>query len=88
MTTILIAIVHYLSLAFSILLIAKVLLSYFMDRYHPVKQTIDRIVDPILAPIRRILPQTGFIDFSPVVAIILVQVLEAILVRLLLSVGG
>jgi YggT family protein len=88
MITILIALIHYISLAFSILLIAKVVLSYFMDRYHPVKQTLDRIVDPILDPIRRVLPQTGFLDFSPVVAIILVQILEVILTRLLIAVAG
>lgn len=78
-------IIHYLSLAFSLLLIVYVVLSYFMDPYHPVRMTVNRLVDPILIPIRRILPQTGMLDFSPIVAIILVQVLEYILTRILIS---
>jgi YggT family protein len=85
MIIILVAIIHYISLAFTILLIAKVILSYFMDPYHPVKRTIDQIVDPVLDPIRRFMPRTGFIDFSPMVALILIQILERLLTTLLIS---
>jgi YggT family protein len=88
MIGLLLTLVNYLSLGFSLLLIAYVVLSYFMDPYHPVRQAIDGIVNPILNPIRRIMPQTGMIDFSPLVAIILVQILEFILTRLLISLGS
>jgi YggT family protein len=84
----LLLLIHYISLAFSILLIAYVVLSYFMDPYHPVRSTVDRMVNPLLNPIRRIMPQTGMLDFSPLVAIILVQVIEFILTRLLISLAG
>jgi YggT family protein len=67
------------------LVIVKVVLSYFMSPYHPIRESIDRIVEPLLEPIRRILPQTGMIDFSPLVLIILLQVLEVVLRNLLLS---
>jgi YggT family protein len=67
------------------LVIVKVILSYFMSPYHPIRESIDRIVEPLLEPIRRILPQTGMIDFSPLVLIILLQVLEVVLRNLLLS---
>ncbi|UCE01179.1 MAG: YggT family protein [Chloroflexota bacterium] len=77
--------VDYISLAFSLLIIAYVVLSYFMDPYHPIRHTVDRMVNPILNPIRRVIPQTGMLDFSPLVAIILVQILEYILRSLLLS---
>ena len=85
MIGLLITLINYLSMAFSLLLIAYVVLSYFMDPYHPVRSTVNRLVNPILDPIRRLLPQTGMMDFSPIVAIILVQVLEYILTRLLIS---
>ncbi len=85
MIGLLITLINYLSLAFSLLLIAYVVLSYFMDPYHPVRNTVNRLVNPILNPIRRLLPQTGMMDFSPIVAIILVQILEYILTRLLIS---
>jgi YggT family protein len=88
MIVFLLQIINFLSLAFSLLLIAYVVLSYFMDPYHPVRHTVNRIVNPILAPIRRIMPQTGMMDFSPLVAIILVQILEYILERLVISLAN
>ncbi len=84
----LISLVNYISLGLSLLLIAYVVLSYFMDPFHPVRATVNRIVDPLLNPIRRILPQTGMIDFSPLVAIIIIQVIEFILTRLLISLAS
>ena len=81
----LVSLIHIISLAVSILVIAYVILSYFMDPYHPVRVAVNRIVEPMLTPIRRILHQTGMIDFSPLVLLILVQVIEYILTRVLLS---
>jgi YggT family protein len=88
MIGLLITLINFLSLAFSLLLIAYVVLSYFMDPYHPVRNTVNRLVNPILNPIRRLLPRTGMMDFSPIVAIILVQVLESILKSLLISLAS
>jgi YggT family protein len=59
-----------------------------MDPFHPVRATVIRIVEPVLNPIRRILPQTGMVDFSPLVAIIIIQVIEFILKRLLFSLAS
>jgi len=70
---------------FSLVIILKVLLSYFMSPYHPVRSFIDRIVDPLLNPIRRILPQMAGIDFSPLVLIVLLQLIEMIVLRLVVS---
>ncbi|WP_209348825.1 YggT family protein [Pontixanthobacter sp. CEM42] len=44
-----------------------------------VYQSINSLLDPVLAPIRRILPQTGALDFSPLV---LILALNAILIVL------
>jgi YggT family protein len=56
-----------------------------MDPYHPIRRGIDGVVEPMLAPIRRIVPLMGPLDFSPLVLIILIQVLSNILIRLLLT---
>ncbi len=66
-----------------LLVIASVLLSYFMDPYHPVRRGIDRIVEPMLAPIRRIVPLVGMLDFSPLILLILIQVVTSLLVSFL-----
>lgn len=41
--------------------------------------SINRLLEPVLAPVRRILPPTGAIDFSPLVLIILLQVVMIVL---------
>jgi len=63
--------------------IIDALVSFFLSPYHPVRSTLDRIVNPMLAPIRRILPPMQGLDFSPMVLILLVQLLEMLLVNLL-----
>ena len=37
------------------------------------------VTEPVLAPIRRLLPQTGMIDFSPLVVIIVLAVIQQVL---------
>jgi len=68
-----------------LLVVVSVILSYFMDPYHPIRQGVDRIVEPLLSPIRRIVPLVGMLDFSPFILIILIQVISGFLVRLLFS---
>ena len=47
---------------------------------------INRLMEPVLRPIRKILPQTGAIDFSPLVLIIGLQILLIILANVIRSV--
>lgn len=69
-----------------LVVIVQAVLSYFMSPYDPIRQRIDRLVNPLLAPIRRVVPPVGMIDFSPVILIILLQLVDVILTRLLLSI--
>ncbi len=46
-----------------------------------------RLTEPALAPIRRIMPNLGGIDLSPVVLIFLLQILQMLVARLALSMG-
>ncbi len=70
---------------FVLLILAHVILSYFMTPFHPVRQTIDRIVEPLLVPIRRVVPLFGAFDFSPLVLLILVQIIGMIVTSILRS---
>ena len=72
---------------FTLVVLVDVVLMYFMDPYHPVRRTLDRIVNPFLAPVRRIIPPMGGIDFSPLVLIIVLQILGSIINRLLISIS-
>jgi YggT family protein len=68
-----------------LLVIVSVILSYFMDPYHSVRRAIDSVVEPLLAPIRRIVPLIGMLDFSPLILIILIQVVSNLIIRVLIS---
>ena len=68
-----------------LMVLVSVILSYFMDPYHPVRRFLDRIVEPMLAPIRRIVPLVGMLDFSPLILIVLIQLIGNLLTRLLYS---
>ena len=44
-----------------------------------VYRSINALLEPVLGPIRRIMPDTGAIDFSPLVLIVLLQILLIVL---------
>ncbi len=64
------------------------ILSFFMSPYHPVREALDRLVNPMLAPIRHLVPMVGMIDFSPLILIILIQIIAGAVVKILLSLNG
>ena len=50
-----------------------------------VYRSINSLLEPILGPIRRIMPDTGAIDFSPLVLIVLLNIVNIVLRNLALS---
>ncbi len=48
-----------------------------------ITQALIQVTEPILAPIRRVLPSFGMLDFSPIVAILLLSFIQMLLERLL-----
>jgi YggT family protein len=78
-------VISFVANLFIFVVIADSVLSFFLTPYHPVRLTMDRIVNPFLNPIRRIVPLVGMLDLSPLILIILVSVLNRILVSLLYS---
>ena len=70
---------------FVLLILVHVVLSYFMDPFHPVRRQVDRFVEPMLMPIRRVIPMVGMFDFSPLVLLILVQIIGMIVTSILRS---
>jgi len=67
----------------TILVILYVVLSYLLSPYHPVREAVDKVVEPMLAPIRRIMPFTGGGDFSPVVLILFIQLVGRLILSLM-----
>ena len=47
--------------------------------YNPAVAVITAIVEPVLAPFRRLIPQIGGLDLSPLFALILIQALSMLI---------
>ncbi len=77
-------VVQIVSAFFSLMILAifiRAILSWFnLDPRNPLIQALDAITEPILDPIRRIMPRLGMIDLSPMIAIIVLAVIRQILV--------
>ena len=82
----LVTVIETIAWVLSLIIIANVILSYFMSPWHPVKRMLDRIIEPMLAPIRRVVPPLGMIDFSPLVLLILIRLIEYLLIQLLFAI--
>ena len=69
-------VVRFVLLGLEVVVLARVLLS-FVDPAgrSPFAPFIISTTEPLLAPIRRILPRTGMVDFSPFIACLIVGIL-------------
>ena len=81
--SIVIFIISNLASLLILLVIIHVILTYVMDPYHPVRRWVDSIVEPLLMPIRRVVPLLGGLDFSPVILIILIRIIANLLINFL-----
>ena len=59
---------------FIVAIFLRAILTWFnLDPRNPIVQTLSAVTDPILEPIRRVMPGLGGLDLSPLVAILLLQ---------------
>lgn len=81
----------YISILATILTLAvfaRALLSWIMPNDSSgLTRVLADVTEPVLRPIRRILPPVSGIDFSPIVAMIAIQVISSVLISLLSSSG-
>ncbi|HML21046.1 MAG TPA: YggT family protein [Aggregatilinea sp.] len=68
---------------YSMIILARVLMSWVqIDPSSPLARTLIDLTEPVLKPIRDLMPPAAGLDFSPIIAIILLQVLGQILVQM------
>ena len=77
----LLQVLMYLVIAQAILswLVAFNVINTYNDFVRQLLYALDRILDPLLRPIRRILPDLGGLDFSPMVLILLIIIAQRLL---------
>ena len=69
------------------LILVRALISWVSpDPFNPIVQLLHQATEPILEPIRRFLPHAG-IDFSPLVAFIIIYAGRVFLVKSLMDIG-
>jgi YggT family protein len=70
----------------SLLIIVRAVISWVSpDPRNAIVAFVYRVTEPLLAPVRNLLPAAGGIDFSPLVVLIAIQVIERLLVRVLIG---
>lgn len=81
-------IIQVVDIAFEVLvwlIIARCILSFVRHNpYQPVIRFIYDITEPIMAPFRRMIPAAGGIDFSPIIAVLVIEMVRRLLIKILL----
>jgi len=67
----------------SALLIVDALVSFVLEPWHPARRFLDRLADPFIQPFRRVIPPMGGLDFSIFAALIVIQLVGQLLVKML-----
>ena len=76
----LLRLVNLIFTLYSLALIARTLLPWLrVDPYHPVARFLIQITEPILAPLRRYVRPMGGLDFTPMVALLILWFVERLL---------
>ena len=64
---------------YSLVVIGAVITSWLqLPASHPIAKIIRSLTDPVLEPLRRLLPSMGGLDFSPMVLLIGLQILKGL----------
>ena len=80
-------VIQFVNLLGTILWVAmlgRVIMSWInVSPSNPLYVIVFQLTEPILAPIRRVLPKMGMMDLSPMIAILLITVVQRLLLRFL-----
>jgi YggT family protein len=80
---------NFIDILFALLelaILARVLLSWFrVDPYHPAVAFLYQITEPILRPLRNVIPPLGMMDISPIVAMLLLGIIRQIIQAIILG---
>jgi YggT family protein len=79
----LIILVSTLSSILTIVIILDAILSFIVQPDHPIRLALGQVLRPIYAPVRKIIPPFGMMDFTPLIVLLLIQVLERFIISIL-----
>ncbi len=80
---------RFVDLLFNVLIFAivgRALLSWFnVGPSNPIGRILYEITEPILGPMRRVIPMIGMLDISPIVAILLLTFMQNLILQALMA---
>ncbi len=87
MTGILITLISYLSTALFFLFIARMIFGFARispyDRtWGPIMRFVIQVTEPVLEPVRRLIPPSGGLDFSPMIVLLFLMILQRLIAGL------
>ena len=86
MIPLLLRLISFFFTLYTLAFIARAFLSWMrISSYLPVARFLIQITEPVLAPLRRYIPPVGGLDFTPMVALLILWFVEQLLRTLLLA---
>jgi len=77
-------VVDWLFRLYELLILVRVLFSWIRpDPYNPIVRVVHQLTDPVMEPLRRIIPPMGMVDITPIVALILISIIQQLVVGVL-----
>ena len=74
-----VAAVAFLIDAYTVIVFVAVIVSWLqLPPYHPVVRYTRLLTEPLLTPIRKVIPSAGGLDFSPMILLILLRIVRAL----------
>jgi YggT family protein len=68
-----------------LVILAHVIVSWVLSPYHDIRRFLDSLVQPLLGPVRRLIPPVGGLDLSPLVLLITLDIVRRLLVGILVG---
>ena len=87
MSPFLFSIIQALFTFLNIMIFARVILSWLPQvlTYHPIRRAVFQFTEPLLAPIRNLMPSAGGVDFSPIILLLGLSLLQRLVYGILLA---
>jgi len=80
--------VDFLLLLYIVLVLVRVVISFVgADSYHPVVPLVMQLTEPVMKPFRRLIPNVGGLDFSPMVVLLVITLARVLIAKPLLDLG-
>ena len=79
----LIWIINLIASLLILLIVLNWIFTIFLDYYNPMRRFVERIIDPMIMPIRRVVPLIGMFDISYLILILMIYALQSALIRVI-----